>query len=187
MRKKLFLLIAFISNLIAGYSAKMHPSIVTIKQKDGTELRIKFWGDEDFSYATTVDGVILYQLENDFFIASVTEDGALKPTNILAHELSQRTQAENIAISKQDLDIFRKNFEEERAVNKVRREPLTGNSTLFPHKGSPKAPVILVEFSDFIRKNLSRGDYIVKQSDIVLDYGVNLELLAAVVHRMRER
>ena len=148
MRKKLFLLIAFISNLIAGYSAKMHPSIVTIKQKDGTELRIKFWGDEDFSYATTVDGVILYQLENDFFIASVTEDGALKPTDILAHELSLRTQAENIAISKQDLDIFRKYFEEERAVNKVRREPLTGNSTLFPHKGSPKAPVILVEFSD---------------------------------------
>ena len=72
MRKKLFLLIAFISNIIVGYSAKMHPSIVTIKQKDGTELRIKFWGDEDFSYATTIDGVILYQLENDFFIASVT-------------------------------------------------------------------------------------------------------------------
>lgn len=148
MRKKLFLLIAFISNIIVGYSAKMHPSIVTIKQKDGTELRIKFWGDEDFSYATTVDGVILYQLENDFFIASVTEDGALKPTNILAHELSQRTHAENMAISNQDLDIFRNKIEEKRALNKVRREPLTGSSTLFPHKGSPKAPVILVEFSD---------------------------------------
>lgn len=129
-------------------AVKMRPGTTTIKQSDGTTLTIKAYGDEDFNYFTTADGTLLYQQGFDFYVAEVEGDGSLRPTAMLAHEPRQRSNAETAMVNAQDRLLFYNNMKTTAAANKLRREPLAENSTLLPHTGSPRVPVILVEFSD---------------------------------------
>lgn len=129
-------------------AAKMYPGIVTVTQKDGTTLRIKGHGNEDFNYITTVDGVLLCQEGTDFYIAIVNEDGTLSSSGLLAHETGIRNSAESILTKNQNKDLFFNKLNYNSEKGKQKREALPYNSTLLPHTGSPKVPVILVEFSD---------------------------------------
>ena len=49
------------------WGAKAYPLPLTITQKDGKTLTYQLHGDEHFNYATTTDGVLLYQKNNDFY------------------------------------------------------------------------------------------------------------------------
>lgn len=147
--KKIFIsLICFLCTIVAD-AAKMYPNVVTITQKDGTSLRIKGYGNADFNYFTTTDGVLLYQEGTDFFVASINPDGTLSSTGILAHEKWERNLLEESHVKKQNHNLFYNSIDNNVEINRKRREPMQENSTLFMHKGSPRVPVILVEFSDF--------------------------------------
>lgn len=130
------------------WGAKVMPGIHVVKQSDGTELRVKGYGNADFHYYTTTDGVLLFHEGFDYFIAQVDDGGLLRSTGILAHEANARTDEENMQIKKQDTDAFFLNSEQNRRKSVLKREPMANDNTLFPHLGSPKAVVILVEFSD---------------------------------------
>lgn len=129
-------------------AVKMRPGAATIRQSDGTTLTVKAYGDEDFNYFTTADGTLLYQQGFDFYVAEVAGDGSLRPTAMLAHEPRLRSKAEAASANAQDRKLFYNNVKTTATANKLRREPLAENSTLLPHTGSPRVPVILVEFSD---------------------------------------
>ena len=146
--KKILLSIAFaLMGIASGFAAKAYSGIITVTQSDGTELNVRMYGDEHFNWLTTEDGVLLVQEGNNYYIAETTSYGTLKATKFIAHNANKRVPAEIKAIKKQDLSRFRSYAIKKASPAKAMG---TGNSGVkyFPHSGSPKALVILVEFSD---------------------------------------
>ena len=146
--KKFLLSITFaLMGIVSGFAAKAYSGIVTVTQSDGTELNVRIYGDEHFNWLTTEDGVLLVQEGNNYYIAETTSYGTLKATSYIAHNANKRVPAEIKAIKKQDLSRFRSYAIKKASPTKAMG---TGNSGVkyFPHSGSPKALVILVEFSD---------------------------------------
>lgn len=146
--KKILLSITFaLMGIVSGFAAKAYPGIVTVTQSDGTELNVRIYGDEHFNWLTTEDGVLLVQEGNNYYIAETTSYGTLKATSYIAHNANKRVPAEIKAIKKQDLSRFRSYAIQKASPAKAMG---TGNSGVkyFPHSDSPKALVILVEFSD---------------------------------------
>ena len=146
--KKILLSIAFaLMGIASGFAAKAYSGIITVTQSDGTELNVRMYGDEHFNWLTTEDGVLLVQEGNNYYIAETTSYGTLKATKFIAHNANKRVPAEIKAIKKQDLSRFRSYAIEQASTAKAMG---TGNNGVkyFPHSGSPKALVILVEFSD---------------------------------------
>lgn len=146
--KKILLSITFaLMGIVSGFAAKAYPGIVTVTQSDGTELNVRIYGDEHFNWLTTEDGVLLVQEGNNYYIAETTSYGTLKATSYIAHNANKRVPAEIKAIKKQDLSRFRSYAIKKASPAKAMG---TGNSGVkyFPHSDSPKALVILVEFSD---------------------------------------
>ena len=146
--KKILLSITFaLMGIVSGFAAKAYSGIVTVTQSDGTELNVRIYGDEHFNWLTTEDGVLLVKEGNNYYIAETTSYGTLKATNYIAHNANKRLPAEIKAIKKQDLSCFRSYAIQKASPTKAMG---TGNSGVkyFPHSGSPKALVILVEFSD---------------------------------------
>ena len=146
--KKILLSITFaLMGIVSGFAAKAYSGIVTVTQSDGTELNVRIYGDEHFNWLTTEDGVLLVKEGNNYYIAETTSYGTLKATSYIAHNANKRLPAEIKAIKKQDLSRFRSYAIKKASPAKAMG---TGNSGVkyFPHSGSPKALVILVEFSD---------------------------------------
>lgn len=145
--KKILLSITFaLMGIVSGFAAKAYSGIVTVTQSDGTELNVRIYGDEHFNWLTTEDGVLLVKEGNNYYIAETTSYGTLKATNYIAHNANKRLPAEIKAIKKQDLSRFRSY-----AIKKASPAKAMGTENsgvkYFPHSGSPKALVILVEFS----------------------------------------
>lgn len=148
--KKTVILLLMMLMVQVSWAAKAQRGPAKIKQKDGTTLVIRGYGDEHFHYYTTNDGVLLYHEGYDYFIAKVEEDGSLSNTGILAHEKALRTEQEVAAIAKQDKEKFFAMEADNHQKRARRREPVQENTRqpYFPHTGSPKALVILAEFQD---------------------------------------
>ena len=146
--KKILLSITFaLMGIVSGFAAKAYSGIVTVTQSDGTELNVRIYGDEHFNWLTTEDGVLLVKEGNNYYIAETTSYGTLKATKFIAHNANKRVSAEIKAIKKQNHSRFRSYAIEQASTAKAMG---TGNNGVkyFPHSGSPKALVILVEFSD---------------------------------------
>ena len=166
--------VLFLASVIGCYAVKAWPFPVDVRQSDGTILTVILHGDEDFSYYTTLDGVLLVQQDNDFFVASTDANGELSATSLLAHNAGQRTPAEKQLANQQDRRLFLEAGQQEANLRKVRREPINTTGTMFPHEGTPKAIVILAEFQDtaFTIENPRRSfdDYFNSFTRLV-DYG----------------
>ncbi len=145
---KALLLLASLLCATAGWAVKMHPAARTVTQADGTTLSVRGIGDEDFSYFVTVDGVLLFQDGTDFYVAKVCDDGTLATTGVLAHEAALRTDEEKALAKAQDTSLFYANIVANADKGRKMREPMAANSTLLTSIGSPRVPVLLVEFSD---------------------------------------
>lgn len=145
--KKILLSIAFaLMGIASGFAAKAHTALTTITQSDGSQLTIRLHGDEHFSWYSTADDVLLVQVGSNYYVAQVEEDGTLKATPQLAHNAGERGTVEEQVINNQNKEKF---------LNLLYAEPQalakpigTVTPAYFPHTGSPKALVILVEFQD---------------------------------------
>lgn len=133
------------------WGAKAYPMPLTITQKDGKTLTYQLHGDENFNYAATTDGVLLYQKDNDFFIAVINEKGEMESSGVLAHNAGQRTAEEIALIGKQDKDKFfaaeKASIAKSRSMKRISMPDNTQNP-FFPHIESPRALVILADFKD---------------------------------------
>ena len=67
MKKLISILFLTIVTLNA-WGVKAYPLPLTITQKDGKQLTFQLHGDENFSYTTTTDGVLLFREGNDIRI-----------------------------------------------------------------------------------------------------------------------
>lgn len=149
--KKILLSIAFaLLGISSSFAAKAYSGPITIIQSDGSQLTVYLHGDEDNNWLTTADGALLKQEGNSYYIAKVAADGSLKATKYLAHNANNRPIAEAKAIKSQNKELFFDSVKEQQTSAKVLKSMGTGTNNVkyFPHTGSPKALVILVEFSD---------------------------------------
>lgn len=149
--KKKRLLTTFIIALaaISCWGAKASTQPVKVAQADGTTLTVRIHGDEHLNWLTTADGVLLKQVGRAYYIASVAADGTLTATSQLAHEATDRSSAERQMVKAQNRTLFSNSISANHAAAKARRIPIgTATPAYFPHTGSPKALVLLVEFSD---------------------------------------
>ena len=127
---------------------KAYPFPVEVVQQDGTTLTIVQHGDEYFHYVTTVDGVLLVQKGNGYYVASVDAYGNLSATNQLAHNADKRGVEERALVDRQNRELFQNQASETSAIRRAMQEPVQASNLEFPHMGSPKAIVILAEFTD---------------------------------------
>lgn len=146
--KRLFISMVIALQIMTIQSAKLQTLPWVNRQSDGTQLTVKGYGDEDHHYWMASDGALLYHQGTDFYVAKVSENGLLWPTPLLAHEQSERSEAEQQLIAKQDRSLFFASFAQKQAQARQRREPLVANSTFVTHMGTPRIPVVLVQFSD---------------------------------------
>lgn len=157
--KRICLGVCLCLSSIGVWGAKANSIPVQVRQADGTTITVILRGDEHINWYTTLDGVLLVQAtDNNYYVGKVTKDGCLIATQQLAHEAAWRSNAERNLIDKQDKDKFYTYVSKvaEQSENSCNNKPLTritvdsgyGGVPYFPHTGSPKALVILAEFSD---------------------------------------
>lgn len=147
MRK---LLLTWISLLMVSLSwaAKAWKMPLTVTQPDGSVLQAYQHGDEHFNWYTDKDGVILIRKADIFYIAHIDRYGKISSSNLLAHEKSQRQDAEKRAVAAQNRNLFFERAQQQIETRAMRREPVQVDNTFFPHMGSPKAIVILAQYND---------------------------------------
>ena len=147
--KKVIGVCAMLAIAIQAMGAKSTSLPVTITQSDGTRLTVYGHGDEYLSWHTTADGVLLVQKGYNYYIATIDEEGNLTATTQLAHEAGVRSEAEEALVYAQNKDAFYNSFASQKQFAIQRSIGIGSNSpAYFPHMGSPKALVVLVQFQD---------------------------------------
>lgn len=158
MKKILFLLI-FALVATSSFASKANSLPAVVSQPDGTMLTVLLQGDENISWYTTTDGMLLVKRGNGYYVAEVKADGSLAASSLLAHGPAMRGTEETNMMLLQNKDKFAKYSSKllgqpgelpvaEWTNGMTRKMKIRDDSTLFPHMGSPKALVILVEFTD---------------------------------------
>lgn len=150
MKRILFLsFIIYHLTFNVAQAAPAWPFPITVTQPDGTLLTIQLHGDEHFHWVTAAaDDVILFNKDNAYYVAEVSEDGSLTPTTLLAHDPMKRKAEENTAIQRQA--SRRALFLEQGAARteQARRAQTITGKNYFPHNGKPRVLVILTAFKD---------------------------------------
>lgn len=178
--KRVIASIAIAMCVVASWAVKADPTPTVVTQPDGTQLTIIVHGDEDCNWYTTSDGVLLYPIGNSYFVASISANGEIAPTTLLAHERSMRSDNETSIIARQDKAAFYSAIKGRQQQYRTRRISIgTAATSYFPHTGSPKALVILVEFSDTL--------FSVSEPSVVFDEYLNHEGSSMPDHSNYER
>ena len=134
--------------VVAMHAAKAYSMPVTVTQPDGTQVTVVLHGDEYINWITTDDGVLVVKKDKAYYVAEIADDNSLKATTLLAHKPQQRTAAEQTAISRQERSQFLTHASNTMRKAAARYIPVSTSSHYFPHKGTPTAIVILVQFED---------------------------------------
>ena len=145
MRKVIILMAACLLGAATAMAVPAKRVPTTITQSDGTKVTVTMMGDEwSHSYVT-----------NDFKTVGIGKDGDVYYrttaglSNVRAHEFVQRNAAELSFLSdnsaKMGLGTFRKL---NRRTKTTPFGPAKVGSTQVPTTGTPRVPVIVVEYSD---------------------------------------
>lgn len=133
------------------------PGIFTVQQPDGTELRIERFGGPFNHYTVTDDGALLMQDENGvYYYATIDDNGMPAMSTMLAHAPEYRAESESRFVGlmtdgRMEQAIFNRNKSHHdifKAPTRARAKNPGLCEHSFPHMGSPRALVILVEFKD---------------------------------------
>ncbi len=137
---------ALVVALLPMKAAPAMPGAMLVTQPDGSTLLVETFGDEHQHWTATTDGVLLQFDKGAYYVADITDDGDLKATNLLAHEVHLRTLAEAAFIKKQSSRL--KLFHERGASLRRAAAAVSESSTYLQHTGSPRVLVVLVQYKD---------------------------------------
>ena len=140
-----------------------YPGLMSRQQPDGTMLSVRLHGDEYLSFTTTEDGYTITRRADGFYCyARLNADGYLEPTNYVARDADQRTDAERQWLQGVDKYLVpamstdaadRRQAEENRRARA--RAAAQANTPLFDY-GNFHGLIILAQFKD---RKFSREDY----------------------------
>lgn len=150
MNLKKILLTTLISTSVFGVMAvPAKKGLRTFRQSDGSEISVRLVGDEHFHTYLTTDGLtVTRDAHGDFYYQ--TSEGISK---IKAHNPEKRDGAEKDFLSKEGSALSletlvksRRNVIDRRKANKVGTRAAA--ETQVPNTGSPRVPILLVEYKD---------------------------------------
>ena len=147
MKKTVLILITLLCHL-ASHASKGWPYPITVSQPDGTQLTIRINGDADFNWVSTLDNVVLKQVGNGYYIANIDTNGMLSSSGTLAHDADKRSSAEQSLCKKQDVKAFLTVNTRPERLAATRGFGGKSSTSFFPHTGSPRAIVLLVQFAN---------------------------------------
>lgn len=136
------------SLLLAGSAMAIpaKPGLNTIKQPDGTEIKVRLCGDERLNWFETEDGYKLLRNDQNFIVYAVNnEKGDLVPSNIIYREgnANNNMLKSNMNISKNAT------FSKAQIMEAQQRAPYsTESNAIFPREGKCNLLMLLVNFSD---------------------------------------
>ena len=149
MRRILLLLAVSLTTALA-WAVKADPTPIVVTQPDGTRLTVVLHGDEHINWYSTLDGVLLVQTNAGYFVADIDDNGELTATRQLAHDRNERQATELTLVEQQPRDRFfaasQQTLQKQSSARKAQH--IKEVATLFPHTGTPKALVLLVDFPD---------------------------------------
>lgn len=173
MKKTVLILITLLCHL-ASHASKGWPYPITVSQPDGTQLTVRINGDADFNWVSTLDGVVLKQEGNGYFVANIDTNGMLSSSGTLAHDADKRSSAEQSLCKKQDVKAFLTvNTRPERLAT-TRGFGGKGSTSFFPHTGSPRTIVLLVQFANRpfkVQPRKAFNQYLNSMADKHQDFG----------------
>ena len=148
--KRILLLLAVSLTTALAWAVKADPTPIVVTQPDGTRLTVVLHGDEHINWYSTLDGVLLVQTNAGYFVADIDDNGELTATRQLAHDRNERQATELTLVEKQPRDRFfaasQQKLQKQSSARKAQH--IKEVATLFPHTGTPKALVLLVDFPD---------------------------------------
>ncbi len=173
MKKTVLILITLLCHL-ASHASKGWPYPITVSQPDGTQLTIRINGDADFNWVSTLDGVVLKQEGNGYFVANIDTNGMLSSSGTLAHDADKRSSAEQSLCKKQDVKAFLTVNTRPERLAATRGFGGKGSTSFFPHTGSPRAIVLLVQFANRpfkVQPRKAFNQYLNSMADKHQDFG----------------
>lgn len=99
MRKFFFALVATLLSATQLLAVPATPYPVKVTQPDGRELTVRLNGDEFYHFYTTEDGYTIVKNEMGFFTYAQRAEGKLEPTAMVARNISERSEADNLYLS----------------------------------------------------------------------------------------
>ena len=147
MKKTVLILITLLCH-VASFASKGWPYPITVSQPDGTQLTIRINGDANFNWVSTLDNVVLKQGGNGYYIANIDANGMLTSSGTLAHDADKRSSAEQSLCKKQDVKTFLTVNTQPERLAATRGFTRGSIPSFFPHTGSPRAIVLLVQFAN---------------------------------------
>ena len=173
MKKTVLILITLLCHL-ASHASKGWPYPITVSQPDGTQLTVRINGDADFNWVSTLDGVVLKQEENGYYVANIDTNGMLSSSGTLAHDADKRSSAEKSLCKKQDVKAFLTVNTRPERLAATRGFGGKGSTSFFPHTGSPRAIVLLVQFANRpfkVQPRKAFNQYLNSMADKHQDFG----------------
>ena len=173
MKKTVLILITLLCHL-ASHASKGWPYPITVSQPDGTQLTVRINGDADFNWVSTLDGVVLKQVGNGYYIANIDTNGMLSSSGTLAHDADKRSSAEKSLCKKQDVKAFLTVNTRPERLAATRGFGGKGSTSFFPHTGSPRAIVLLVQFANRpfkVQPRKAFNQYLNSMADKHQDFG----------------
>ena len=173
MKKTVLILITLLCHL-ASHASKGWPYPITVSQPDGTQLTVRINGDADFNWVSTLDGVVLKQEGNGYYVANIDTNGMLSSSGTLAHDADKRSSAEKSLCKKQDVKAFLTVNTRPERLAATRGFGGKGSTSFFPHTGSPRAIVLLVQFANRpfkVQPRKAFNQYLNSMADKHQDFG----------------
>ena len=173
MKKTVLILITLLCHL-ASHASKGWPYPITVSQPDGTQLTIRINGDADFNWVSTLDNVVLKQVGNGYYIANIDTNGMLSSSGTLAHDADKRSSAEQSLCKKQDVKAFLTVNTRPERLTATRGFGGKSSTSFFPHTGSPRAIVLLVQFANRpfkVQPRKAFNQYLNSMADKHQDFG----------------
>lgn len=163
---KLFLNILFAFSVLCAKAVPARPGSFEMRQPDGSVITVTLHGDEHFHYYLTADGLPLLP-GGDGCLRYVTFEGArAEVSDVKAHDLLSRSAEERAFVAGIDAEAVMGGLKRMRAESLVSRvqakSGLSDMMTDYPTTGSPKALILLVEFSDVKFSTSNAGEEFTK-------------------------
>lgn len=139
MKKVFTTIIALSSIWLCAHAIPARKAPTTFIQSDGTQITVTKTGDEFAHCYTTIDGIALTRAANGDFL--------YRTSTMIAHNASERSASETSFIAAQKEAITGTAVRNKIRALSTRRKSVMMKSQV-PHSGTPKVPILLVQYSD---------------------------------------
>ena len=153
-----------------------------VTQPDGTTLTLVLHGDEHLNWESTLDGTMVMKTPQGYVVANIDDEGKLKVTKQLAHNVSLRSASE-VQLCLQQKNRHSLFFNKaDQLVQAGRRAQISTQGGYCLHEGEPRVLVILANFSDvkFVTENAHATFDNLCNAETLPKYGENYNNLCSL-------